>query len=63
MALMDHITDAVNRFLPQKREKIPQPLNTATGGIGHGFSNHKEDVRVARSPCSCLRTECKGGYR
>ncbi|KZW02779.1 hypothetical protein EXIGLDRAFT_730894 [Exidia glandulosa HHB12029] len=48
MALLDHITEAVNRFLPQKREKIPQPLNTATGGIGHGFSNHKEDMIISK---------------
>ncbi|CAE6425653.1 unnamed protein product [Rhizoctonia solani] len=37
MPLIDHITNAVNKFLPQKKEEYPKPLTTATGGIGHGM--------------------------
>ncbi|KAG8690707.1 hypothetical protein FRC09_011876, partial [Ceratobasidium sp. 395] len=37
MALMDHIQDAVHKFIPQKKETYPKPLNTSSGGIGHGM--------------------------
>lgn len=37
MALIDHITNAVHKFIPQKKEEFPKPLNTASGGIGHGM--------------------------
>ncbi|QRV75126.1 membrane-associating domain protein [Ceratobasidium sp. AG-Ba] len=37
MALIDHIQDAVHKFIPQKKETYPKPLNTASGGIGHGM--------------------------
>lgn len=37
MALIDHITNAVNKFIPQKKEEYPKPLSTASGGIGHGI--------------------------
>jgi len=45
MALMDYVSEAVNRFTPQKREKLPAPVTTASGGIGH-FAMHEEDVRA-----------------
>ncbi|EJD49670.1 hypothetical protein AURDEDRAFT_112490 [Auricularia subglabra TFB-10046 SS5] len=48
MALLDHITETVNRFLPQKREKIPQPINTASGGIGHGVYTQGEDMILSK---------------
>ncbi|KAG9091744.1 hypothetical protein FS749_016315 [Ceratobasidium sp. UAMH 11750] len=37
MALIDHIQDAVHKFIPQKKETYPKPLNTQSGGIGHGM--------------------------
>ncbi|KAF8733994.1 Membrane-associating domain, partial [Rhizoctonia solani] len=44
MALIDHITNAVNKFIPQKKEEFPKPLATASGGIGHGMQ-FDDDVR------------------
>ncbi|KAB5596208.1 Membrane-associating domain containing protein [Ceratobasidium theobromae] len=37
MALIDSITNAVNKFIPQKKDGYPKPLSTASGGIGHGM--------------------------
>jgi hypothetical protein len=37
MALIDHIQNAVHKFIPQKKETFPKPLNTSSGGIGHGM--------------------------
>lgn len=37
MALIDHITSAVHKFIPPKKEEFPKPLNTSSGGIGHGM--------------------------
>jgi len=37
MALIDYIQDAVHKFIPQKKETYPKPLNTTSGGIGHGM--------------------------
>ncbi|KAH7106457.1 hypothetical protein BKA62DRAFT_687206 [Auriculariales sp. MPI-PUGE-AT-0066] len=42
MALLDTITDAVHRFTPQKRDKIP------AAGIGNGVYNHEEDRILSR---------------
>ena len=52
MALMDYVSEAVNRFTPQKREKLPAPVTTASGGIGH-FAMHEEDVRTCYCHYQC----------
>ncbi|ELU40759.1 hypothetical protein AG1IA_05202 [Rhizoctonia solani AG-1 IA] len=46
----NHITNAVNKFIPQKKEEFPKPLATASGGIGHGMQ-FDDDVPIVYYAC------------
>lgn len=56
MALIDHITSAVHKFIPPKKEEFPKPLNTSSGGIGHGMQ-FDDDVSLNYTVRSRLRAQ------
>ncbi|KDQ14275.1 hypothetical protein BOTBODRAFT_32748 [Botryobasidium botryosum FD-172 SS1] len=48
MPVVDQISGAFNKFLPQKKEGVAVPLATSSGGIGHGAAAFDDEMPISK---------------